>query len=166
MCSVLSSSRVCHFPSRKRIYLYQIRILAAPIGNCDYIRRVSFLYAVALPFTVLLLVFRVVALYANNKYAVAFFGLSWLAFVANSIVVSMGVVGKQIGNTPYCLENKLQTQSILSAIGPIVHDTLIFMATAWAFMKNSYTETTMENSFDIMVLGRHLPAFSKSLLRD
>ena len=78
----------------------------------------------------------------------------------------MGVLGKQIGKTPYCLEIKLDKQSILGAICPIVHDALIFMATAWAFMKNAYTETNMENSFDIMVLGRHIPAFSKSLLRD
>ena len=154
------------FPLVKGFTPKQIRILAAPIGNCDYIRRVSFLYAVALPFTVLLLVFRVVALYRNNKYAIAFFGLSWLAFLANSIVVSLGVTGIQIKNTPYCLEAKPQTQSILGVIGPIVHDTLIFIATAWAFMKNSYIKANVDNVLDVMVLGRHLPAFSRSLLRD
>ena len=153
-------------PVKDLLIYKQIRILAAPIGNCDYIRRVGFLYAVALPFTVLLLVFRVVALYKNSKYAIAFFGLSWLAFLANSIVVSMGVVGEQIKNTPYCLEAKPQTQSILGVIGPIVHDTLIFIATAWAFMKNSYLKTNVDNVLDVMVLGRHLPAFSRSLLRD
>ena len=102
----------------------------------------------------------------NSKYAVAFFGLSWLAILANSIFVSMGVVGMQIGRTPYCVEIKFQRQSILGAIGPIVHDTLIFMATAWAFMKNSCIEANVKNSFQFMVLRRHLPAFSKSLLRD
>ena len=99
----------------------------------------------------------------NNKYV---FGLSWFAFLANSIYVSLAVVAKQIRNTPYCSEVKPQAQLIFGAIGPIVHDTLIFMATACAFVKNTYTETNMENSFDIMVLGRHLPAFSRSLLRD
>jgi len=144
----------------------QIRILAAPIGNCNYMRRVGFLHAIAVPFTVLLLVFRVVALYTDRKYAVAFFGLFWLAFLANSIAASIMVKGMPIGNTPYCAEGTSPTRAILSVIGPIVHDTLIFMATAWAFMKDSYIKTNVENSFNIIVLGRHLPAFSKSLLRD
>ena len=139
---------------------------AAPIGDCNFIRRVSFLYAVALPFTVLFLVFRVVALYMNSKYAVAFFGLSWLAFLANSIFVSMGVVGMQIGNTPYCAQASFQLQSILSTIIPTIHDSLIFMATTWVFMKNSNRKPSVENSFDIMVLGKNLLPLSKSLLRD
>ena len=102
----------------------------------------------------------------NNKYAVAFFGLSWLAFLANSIFVSMSIVGMQIDNTPYCVEIKFQTQLIIGAIGPVVHDTLIFMATTWAFMKGSYIETNVENPFNTMVLVKHLLPFSKSLLRD
>ena len=141
---------------------------AAPIGDCNFIHRVSFLYAVALPFTVLLLVFRVVALYMNSKYAVAFFGLSWLAFLANSIFVSMGAVGLQIGNTPYCVQLQFKLQSMLGAIVPTIYDTLIFMATSWVFMKNSYRKPNsgVENPFDIMVLGKNLLPFSKSLLRD
>jgi len=145
----------------------QIRILAAPIGNCDYIRRVSFLYAVAMPFTVLLLVFRVVALYMNNKYVIVFFALSWLSVLAISMAVPFGMTGMQIKNTAYCVEIKSKPHAILlSAIGPGIHDILIFMATIWALMKNSYTETNMKNSFNVMVLGRHLPAFSKSLLHN
>jgi len=124
------------------------------------------LYAVALPFTVLLLVFRVVALHRNNKYAVVFFGLSWLAFLANSIVVSMGVAGMQIKNTPYCVETKSHTVLILGAIGPVIHDVLIFLATVWILMQNSYIEANVKNTFQVMVLGRGLPAFSKALLHD
>ena len=138
LCAWSCYRRKCAiFPLVKDLYTYK-RILAAPIGNCDYIRRVGFLYAVALSFTVLLLVFRVVALYKNSKYAIGFFGLSWLAFLANSIVVSMGVVGMQIENTLYCVEIKFQTESILGAIGPIIHDVLIFLAAAWILMQNIY----------------------------
>ena len=146
--------------------LTQSRILAAPIGDCGYIRRANFLYPVALPVTVLLLVFRVVALYKNNKFVVAFFSLSWLAILAISIVVSLSVSGMQIGKTPYCIEVARKKESILAAAAPFVHDTLIFGATTWVFMKNSYMEANLKNSFDTMVLGKHLPAFSRSLLRD
>jgi len=80
----------------------------------------------------------------------------------------MGVTGMQIENTPYCVEIKPQTESILGAIGPVIHDVLIFLATAWILMQNSYIEAnaSVKNSLKIMVLGRHLPAFSKALLRD
>ena len=168
MSSVLLLLKVCRFrsPLDSLIYLH-IRILATPIGDCDYIRRVSFLYPVALPFTVLLLVFRVVTLHKNSKYAIAFFGLSWLALLGTSIAVSMGVVGMQIGKTPYCVETKSQTHwQLLGVVGPVVHDTLIFLATTWVVIKNSYIETNVENSFRIVVLGKCLPSLSKSLLRD
>jgi len=150
----------------KGFYYSQIRISAAPIGNCDYIRRVSFLYSIALPSSALLLVFRVVALYKNNKYVVAFFTLCWIAILALSIVVPMGTTGMQIENTPYCVEFKFKPHAIIGAITPAVHDTLIFLATAWAFVRNSYMETNLKNSYNVVVLGKNLPAFSKSLLRD
>ena len=154
------------FPSAQVFYHSQIRILAAPIGNCDYIRRVSFLYTIAFPSTSLLLVFRVVALYKNNKYAIAFFALCWLAVLALSIVVPMGASGMQIENTPYCVLLNFKPYAIIGAITPAVHDTLIFVATTLVFVKNSYMGTNMKNSYNIIVLGRNLPAFSKSLLRD
>jgi len=166
MRSVLLSSKVCRFPYiRKRTYL-QIRILAAPVGNCDYIRRVYILYLVALPFTSLLLVFRAVACYKNNKYVTAFFTLSWLAVLAGSIAFSRGIVGIQIGNTPYCMETNFTRYAMIGAISPAIHDTLIFVATTWVFMGNSSAEINLKNAFKVMVLGRHLLAFSKSLLRN
>jgi len=166
MCSVSLSSNVCCFNSVEGFYYSQIRILAAPIGNCDYIRRVSFLYSIALPSTTLLLVFRVVALYKNNKYVVAFFALCWLAVLALSIVVPMGTTGMQIKNTAYCVQLNFKPYAIIGAIAPAVHDALIFVATAWAFLRNSYMEPNLKNSYNVIVLGKHLPAFSKSLLRD
>ena len=59
------------FPPLKGFTNIQIRILAAPIGDCDYLLRVSFLYAIALPFTVLLLVFRVVCVLNEQNAPVA-----------------------------------------------------------------------------------------------
>jgi len=78
----------------------------------------------------------------------------------------MGVAGMQIENTPYCIEIKSHAVSILGAIGPVIHDVLIFLATVWILMQNSYIEANVKNSFQVMVLGRNLPAFSKALLHD
>ena len=150
----------------KGLTYLQIRILAAPVANCDYIHRVYILYPVALPFTSLLLVFRAVALYKNNKYVTAFFALSWLVLLANSIAFSSGIVGMQIENTPYCMETNFKRYAIVGMISPAIHDTLIFVATTWVFVGNSSAEINLKNAFKVMVTGRHLLAFSKSLLRD
>ncbi len=71
-----------------------------------------------------------------------------------------------IKNTGYCIEVSRKKESILAAVALVVHDTLIFVPTTWMFMKHSYEETNLKNSFKIIVLGTHLPAFSRSLLRD
>ena len=52
---------------------------------------------------------------------------------------------------------KFDAQSIFGAVGPIIHDGLIFVATTWVLMKNSYIEANVKISFKIVVLGRHLP---------
>ena len=159
--------KVSCFPYiRKRTYLSTNSNLAAPVANCDYIRHVNVLYPVALPFSSLLLIFRTVALYKNNKYVTAFFALSWLVLLASSIAFSTGIVGIQIRNTPYCMEINFTRYAIIGAIKSALHDTLIFVATTWVFMGNSSAEINLKNAFKVMVLGRHLLAFSKSLLRD
>ncbi len=156
MCSVRLSSKVCCFPSSSSdLFIHNFEFLAAPIRDCDHIGPSSFLYTVALPFTVLLLVFRAIKLYKDNKYAIAFFVLSWLVILAASIVVPMGVKGKQIQNTLYCTKTMAKPHAIIGAITPFIHNTLILVATTWVFMKK-YRETKMENSV----------AFFKALLGD
>ena len=150
----------------KRDTYLQIRTLAAPVANCNYIRRVNVLYPVALPFTSLLLVFRAIACHKNNKYVTAFFTLSWLTLLANSVAFSLGIVGMQIENTPYCMETNFKWYAIIGVISSAIHDTLIFVATTWVFVGNSSAEINLKNAFKVMVTGRHLLAFSKSLLRD
>ncbi len=124
------------------------------------------IYAVAFPTTILLFVLRVCALYHNQKSIVAFFSLSWISVLVTSILLSIGTRGERIHNTKYCIEIKSTSSSRIAAIIPVVHDTLVFVVTSWAFMRNSYLERNVQNGFAVMVLGKHLPAFSKSILRN
>jgi len=137
---------------------------AAPIGNCGHIRDISFLYTVALPSTLLPFVARVSALYGNNRFVVTFFSLLWLCVLASAIAVALGTSALRIGKTNYCAESRAKKSSVLAAMA-LVYDTLIFMATSWALMR-SYTPVTSNRAFRNMVLGKHLFAFSKSILRD
>ena len=139
---------------------FQICILAAPIGNCDRVRRISFLYAVAMPFTVLLLVFRVVAFYKNDKSIVIRFTLWWHLILTICIMVPMGVKGVQIENTPHCIGLNFKPYAIIGAITPAIHSALIFIAITRGVMKNTYMETNLKNPFSISM------AFFKCFLRD
>ena len=130
------------------------------------IHQVSLLYPFTIPLTVLLFVMRVSALYNNNKYVVVFFSITWLSVLAACIAVPIGAIGTQIGTTKYCIEDKTPLAAKLSSFCPFLHDSLVFIATSWALMRSSYSEVNVKNGFRVMVLGRHLPAFSKSILRD
>lgn len=144
------------------------RHAATPVKNCNFVRYVDFLYPLTLPVTLLLFVFRVCALYNNDKYVVAFFSLTWLSVLGSSIAFALGVHGKEIARTGYCLETVTQPIGIVATVLPAAHDTFVFWATSWAFMWHSAStsESRVTEGFKNMVLAKHLPAFSKSLLRD
>jgi len=122
-----------------------------------------------MPSTLLLFVFRVCALYHNRKYAVVFFSILWLALLACSIAMPFGISAYKIPLTGYCIEVKTTFTYSLIDLSPFVHDTVIFMATSWAFISNSsaYQDGMfLKNGFRVLLFGKFLPAFSKSVLRD
>jgi hypothetical protein len=137
------------------------------MGNCGYIREIGFVYTIALPSTLLLFLWRVSALYNNNKFVIAFFSLSWLSVLASVITIAQGNSAFRVGKSNYCAEMKAKKFSALAATIPLVHDTLVFAATSWALMHYSYADITVKHAkVKVMVLGRHLSTFSRSILRD
>ena len=123
------------------------------------------MYIVALLSTLLPFVARVSALYGNNKFVVTFFSLLWLCVLASAIAVAIGTSAFRVGETNYCAQSRSKKSSVLTAMA-LAYDTLIFVATSRAFMGYSYTPVSLKRGFRDMVLGEHLFAFSKSILRD
>lgn len=155
--------------SHKSLSSIHIYFTVAPIGNCEIIHNLTYMYAVALPTTLLLFVLRVSALYNHNKFVIAFFSLSWLCVFASAIAVAIGTIGGSVSfklKTKYCTEVKSKRAMVLSMAIPLVHDTLIFLATSWAFIWYSYTGVSVKNGYKVMVSGKYLSTFSKSMLRD
>src|SRR5258707_3995113 len=118
---------------------------AIPVHDCDYIRYVSILYIFPIPLGVLPLVVRVFALYGNNKYVIAFFSITWLSVLGACVAMPIGTVGKSIGTTKYCYQDISHLAHALSSFCPFVHDSLIFVATSWAFTRNSYSHVSFKN---------------------
>jgi hypothetical protein len=121
-----------------------------------------------MPSTLLLFVFRVCALYQNRKYAVVFFSALWIGLLACSIIMPFGVSAYTIPISGYCIEIKSDLTTSLVELSPFIHDTIIFLATSWAFVSNSsaYQDMNLKNGLRILLSGNPLPAFSRSILRD
>jgi hypothetical protein len=123
-------------------------------------------YPLAISSSVLLLAFRVRGLYNNNKYVDAFLSLSWLSVLATAIVMLIGLKGVQIGRTQHCMEVQSKTSVLLMAIGPFLNNSLVFMATSWAFLRSSNVGLNVSSGSGTLQSGKRFYTFSKSVLRE
>jgi hypothetical protein len=103
---------------------------------------------------------RVSALYPNNKYLVAFFSLAGLGVLGSYIAATIGTTSGYIGTTMFCLNLRTNLANALTSSSVFIFNLLIFIATSWTLMRNSYANVTIKNSIRVMVFGRALPAFS------
>jgi len=81
-------------------------------------------------------------------------------------MLPIGAQAVAIGDTDFCFSGPGKPFSRAVTFVPIMHETLVFVATSWAFMRRSYVDVNVKNGVSVMILGRHLPAFSKSILHD
>ena len=109
---------------------------------------------------------RVFALYSNNRYVIVFFSMTWLFVLGSHILVPMETIGGNIGPTKYCFVQRTKLGNTLAASSIFFYDFLVFTATSWGFMRNSYSDVNVKNSIRVMVFGRNLPTFSKAILQD
>jgi len=105
-------------------------------------------------------------MYNDSTFAVLFFFIMWLAVVGGSITPIFGVGATNIGPTDFCINSRLENYVSAACIVPLVNDTLIFIATSWRLWKNAYVDQSIHNNIQVMVFGRHLPSFSRALLKD
>ncbi|KDR73194.1 hypothetical protein GALMADRAFT_724171 [Galerina marginata CBS 339.88] len=158
---------IIYFISSSLAYLLGITTLqTSPVGHCQNVHYIQFLYPIVVPSTSLLFFFRIRAMYLGNNVVIVFFFFMWLAVIGGSLTPTQGLFGTNIGTTKYCLNSHLEPYVAAACIIPFVNDTLVFCATSWRLMQNSYVDTTIKNGVSVMVFGRHLPSFPRSLLQD
>ena len=106
-------------------------------------------------------------MYNNNLYVTLFFSFMWLAVVAGSVTSTQGVTLVPLGTTNYCTNGRMDEYVIASGIIPLVNDTLVFIAITWRLVRGSCLGSTRTGgSMWSFIFGKHLPAFSRSLLQD
>lgn len=105
-------------------------------------------------------------MYGNNLYVTIFFSFMWLAVVAGSVTSTQGVTLVPLGTTNYCTNGRMDEYVIASGIIPLVNDTLVFIAITWRLVRGSRRGLARTNGSWSFIFGKHLPAFSRSLLQD
>ncbi|KAJ3513401.1 hypothetical protein NLJ89_g2966 [Agrocybe chaxingu] len=145
----------------------------APVGiPCRvFCKVVEWLFAVAVPTTSLLFLFRLLAIFDRNNLVRAIFGTLWLAVVAGVLTPTQGLVGANIGPTKYCINVSVEEYVGAAAVIPLVNDTLIFLAISWKLMRNAHINAHPLRSghgpgLRGFLSGEYLPAFSRGLLHD
>jgi len=79
--------------------------------------------------------------------------------------MSIGSIGIKIGTTDHCSLIIRELPNALSSICPLIHDTLIFLATSWGFMQMSY-DPGVKNRIKVVIFGKDMGPFTRSFLRD
>ncbi|KAJ7238946.1 hypothetical protein C8J57DRAFT_1193584 [Mycena rebaudengoi] len=140
-----------------------------PLSACNtaFIAFNSF-YPIAVSSSAFLFFFRVRAIHNNSRVVTVIFGVLWLAVLATSITVPVGVLGTSVGDPPQCLERVRHGEhGGSSGITIAIHDTIVFFAISYRLVANfAYTQQTRGAQLKELLSGASLPAFSKSLFTD
>ncbi|KAJ7238960.1 hypothetical protein C8J57DRAFT_1727518 [Mycena rebaudengoi] len=143
-----------------------------PLSACNtaFLAFNSF-YPIAVSSAALLFFFRVRAIYNNSRVVTVIFGVLWLAVLATSITVPVGVRGISVGDPPQCLTLARQGEhgehGGSSGITITIHDTIVFLAISYRLVANfAHAQQTRGAQLKELLSGASLPAFSKSLFTD
>ncbi|KAF9471946.1 hypothetical protein BDN70DRAFT_973215 [Pholiota conissans] len=156
--------------SRFSVLLYTIACVifdTAPITHCVRVDQfLDWSFPIVQSSTSLLFVLRVCAVYNNSNLPRTFFGITWLAVAASTLVVSLGMEASNIGTTRYCIYTRNTPYIALTFIVSLLHETFVFVAITWRLLQNTHVDCNLRRGFRIVVFGHYLPIFSKTLLQD
>ena len=121
-------------------------------------------------FTSLLFFFRTRAVFNRNRWVVAFFACLWLAVLGGCLAYIVDafkpvVLNPALNRATLCLKSGNNPFVSATIITPLINDTLVFLAITWRLSRNSYDPYKRSGIKDL-ILGDHLPVFSKVLLQD
>lgn len=110
---------------------------------------------------------RLRAVYNRNRTVVAFFFVMWLGLLVSSVFVPLGVLGGPVAHTNYCKTTVVARSASVVHLAPLIYDTLVFIAISWRLCRIATIHPVgPRQNMQVLLLGRYLPAFTKSMLLD
>ncbi|KAL5481016.1 hypothetical protein ACEPAI_9957 [Sanghuangporus weigelae] len=132
------------------------------VGNCQALLiALGVCFAIAVPATSLLFVFRIRAVFHRHKYVVWLFFFLWLAVLGGCITVPFAINGAHIGPTSNCINVGVKPFSSVGIVISAVNDLLVLVAISIKLAHNSNGGGRMENFWS----GGALPQLSKAVLQ-
>ena len=114
----------------------------------------------------LLMYFRVCAVYNMNRIVVLFFGFTWLGVIGGAATTFAGLEGTYIGPTKYCTTVVKHDYIIAVTVIGLINDALIFLAIMYKLgMADIRRSTTLQISTVLKPTG-HLQSFTRVFLQD
>ncbi|THH28445.1 hypothetical protein EUX98_g5735 [Antrodiella citrinella] len=139
--------------------------VASPVNNCHTLAKVIGSFAaLALPLNCLLFIFRVRAVFNQNRYVVGFFVVLWLAIFGSSMVAPFSVDGLHIGTTKYCIPTKVPADVSIGMTISAVHDTLVYLSITVRLTTFSLA-STWSARIKMFLRGNGLGSMSKIVLQ-
>ena len=91
----------------------------------------------------------------------------WLGLLVSSIFVPFGVLGGPLAHTSYCKTAVVARSASIVHLAPLMYDTLVFVAISWRLCHIATIDPVgPQQNMQVLLLGRYLPAFTKSMLLD
>ncbi|KIK53027.1 hypothetical protein GYMLUDRAFT_179525, partial [Collybiopsis luxurians FD-317 M1] len=135
-----------------------------PVGNCKIANiTIDSLYAVGVPGSCLLLLFRACAVYHDRRKVIAFFAFLWVAVLGVCLGAPFSSLTANIQSTSYCIITRVRPFVGAIVIVPTVYDTVIFVAVSYKLMSHGFARP---RGLLERILGNNLPEFSRAMFRD
>lgn len=140
----------------------------APTGHCvAFDKEVNSWCPLAITCSAFLFFLRLRAVYNRNRIIVATFLALWFGLLAAAILIPLGVVGGAVGPQDYCEDAFVANTVSIVQLTPLAYDTLVFIAISWRLCRIASVEPAgPRETFQVMLFGKHLPTFAKSILLD
>jgi hypothetical protein len=149
------------------LQVFHINFLsAAPVEDCNaLLRAVGAFFVIAAPSTSALFLFRVKAVYLNNKIITTFFTVLLFVLFGLTILVPLSIKGAHIGPTKRCVSTRVPSYTSAPIVVNTVFDTLVFFAISIRIASRFVVGNTFVARLKSFFVGNGFPNLSKSILQ-
>lgn len=137
------------------------------IPNCQIVSTtIATAYAVAIPSTLLLFLFRIFAVF-NGEPAVRYlFVFLWTAVLGCAMSFPFALFGAHIGPTNHCTDKGVKAFSSAPIVASTVFDSLVFIFVSWRLLNSdAAVGDSWRDRLKTFYGGGALPTLSKGLLQ-
>ncbi|OCB90290.1 hypothetical protein A7U60_g2464 [Sanghuangporus baumii] len=165
----ITLATVAYFVSRVVSLTYIVASTVFQIGsveNCQALLiSLGVCFAVAVPATSLLFLFRIRAVFNDQRIVVWTFVFLWLSVLAGCITVPFAINGTHIGPTSNCINSSVKPFSSAGIVISAVNDTLVLFAISLRLVYNASGTNKSGARLKSIWHGSTLPQISKSILQ-